>query len=33
MKEYETPELEIVNFESEDILTTSNLEGGGEDLE
>ncbi len=33
MKVYETPEFEVVVFENEDILTNSNLEGGGEDLE
>ncbi len=32
MKKYETPALEIIDFESEDILTSSNLEGGSEDL-
>lgn len=33
MKEYKTPEVEIILFEEEDILTSSNLEGGDEDLE
>ncbi len=32
MKKYETPALEIIDFESEDILTSSNLEGVSEDL-
>ena len=32
MKKYETPALEIIDFESEDILTSSNLEGESEDL-
>lgn len=28
MNKYESPELEIVKFQSEDIITTSLLEGG-----
>lgn len=29
MKEkYETPEMEVVEFEAEDIITTSGMEGG-----
>lgn len=32
MKEkYETPEMEIIEFETEDVITTSNEIGGGDE--
>ncbi len=31
MKKYETPEMEVVLFENEDIVTTSSGLGGGEE--
>ncbi len=30
MKKFETPEVEVIKFAVEDIITTSTVEGGGE---
>lgn len=32
MKKFETPELNVVKFEIEDVITTSPLQGGDETL-
>lgn len=32
MKKYETPEMEVILFENEDIVTASMGDGGGDDF-
>lgn len=33
MEKYEKPEMEIVEFEEEDVITTSGIDGGEGDLD